>query len=197
MWHDSLGYEATIESAHESCDRLGIDTIDLLYVHWPCFSYDPEETLPAFDHLRDEGVVRHVGVSNFEPEHIGEARDVIDAPLVANQVEMHPLLQQSELREYCASHGIRLVAYSPLIHGEVFDVPAIRAVAKRHGVSESQVSLAWLQEKGVTAIPKASGERHLADNLASLTLDLSDKDIARIDAIEERKRISKTDWTPW
>ena len=197
VWHDSLGYDDAIESARRSRERLGVETIDLLYVHWPCFSYEPDETLAAFDHLREEGVIRHVGVSNFTPEHLDEARDVLDAPIVANQVEMHPLLPQADLRAYCAEWGIRLVAYSPLIHGEVFDVPAIRAVAQKHDASEAQVALAWLREKGVAAIPKASGEAHLADNLDAATLELDAEDVERIDAIEERRRISKADWTPW
>ncbi|WP_227354600.1 aldo/keto reductase [Haladaptatus salinisoli] len=197
VWHDSLGYDDVIESAENSRSRLGVDAIDVLYVHWPCFSYDPEETLPAFDHLREEGAIRHVGVSNFTPDLLDEARAVLDAPIVANQVEMHPLLPQAELREHCAERGVRLVAYSPLIHGEAFDVPELSAVAERRGASEAQVGLAWLREKGVAAIPKASGENHLADNLDSLSLDLSDEDVERIDAIEDEKRISTADWTPW
>ncbi len=197
VWHDNQGYDDAIESARRSRERLGIDTIDVLYVHWPCFSYDPEETLPAFDHLRDEGVIRHVGVSNFTPEHLDEARKVLDAPIAANQVEMHPLLPQESLRAHCNERDIRLVAYSPLVHGGVFDVPELDAIAEKHDVTEAQVCLAWLREKGVSAIPKASDERHLVDNLGSVSLDLSDEDVARIDAIEEEKRISTADWTPW
>ncbi len=197
VWHDSLGYDDVIESAENSRSRLGIDTIDVLYVHWPCFSYDPEETLPAFDHLRDEGVIQHVGLSNFTPEHLDEAREILDAPIVVNQVEMHPLLQQAELRERCVERDVRLVAYSPLIHGEAFDVPELSAIAEKRGASQAQVCLAWLREKGDAAIPKASDENHLADDLDGVTLVLSPEDIARIDAVEEEKRISKTDWTPW
>ena len=117
--------------------------------------------------------------------------------MFANQVEMHPLLQQTELREYCASADVELVAYSPLARGEVFDVPEIGSVAEKHGVSEAQVSLAWLREKGVTAIPKATGTDHIEDNLSSLEVALDDEDVERLDGIDRDERQVDPDFGPW
>jgi 2,5-diketo-D-gluconate reductase B len=112
-------------------------------------------------------------------------------------VELHPLLPQAELREYADNHDVELVAYSPLARGEVFDVPEIQDVAEKHGVSEAQVSLAWLREKGVTAIPKATGEDHIADNWGSLDVSLDDEDVAKIDSIERESRQVDPGFAPW
>jgi len=188
VWIDHLDHDGVIESTEESLEKLGVDTLDLLYVHWPSRTYDAEETLPALESLKDRGLLDRIGVSNFEPHHIDEAREILDGPIFANQVEMHPLLQQAELREYAAEADIELVAYSPLIRGRVFDVPELTAVAEKHGVSEAQVSLAWLREKGVTAIPKATSEAHIRDNWESAALTLDDEDVATIDAIDETDR---------
>ncbi|MFB6081827.1 MAG: aldo/keto reductase [Halanaeroarchaeum sp.] len=197
VWISNLSYGDVRASTEESLDRLGVDSLDLLYVHWPARRYDPAETLRAFDELVDDGLVDRVGVSNFEPEQLSTAIDVLDAPVFANQVEMHPLLPQRRLREAMADTDVELVAYSPLARGAVFDVPEIQAVAEDHGVSEAQVSLAWLREKGVTAIPKATSAAHVRDNWESLSLHLDDDDIARIDGIDREQRQVDPDFAPW
>jgi len=196
VWISNLASEDVIASTERSLDKLGVESVDLLYVHWPARSYDPEETLPALAELRDRGLIDRIGVSNFEPEHVDRARDVLDAPIFANQVEMHPLLQQEELRAYAAETDLNLVAYSPLARGGVFDVPEVSEIAEQHGVSEAQVSLAWLREKGITAIPKATSAAHIEDNWASLDLDLSDDDVERIDGIGRTDRRVDPDFGP-
>jgi diketogulonate reductase-like aldo/keto reductase len=196
VWIDQLAHDDVLASTEASLDRLGTDYLDLLYVHWPADAYGPEGTLSAFEELYDAGTIERIGVSNFEPEHLDTAREAIDAPIFANQVEMHPLLQQRELREYCEDAGIELVAYSPLARGDVFDVDVLSDIADDHGVSEAAVSLAWLREKGVTAIPKATSEAHIRDNWSSLGVDLSAADIERIDDIDEQRRLIDPDFGP-
>jgi 2,5-diketo-D-gluconate reductase B len=188
-----------VDDAIDGClDRLGVDAVDLLYVHWPSGIYDHEAVLPAFDAARDAGTIRHVGLSNFTPELLDEAREVLDAPLFAHQVEMHPLLQQDDLVEYAQRHDHWLVAYSPLAQGEVFDVPAIRDIADKHDSTPAQVSLAWLLSKdNVAAIPKASSREHMRDNLAARDLSLDDEDVARIEGIDEERRLIDPDHAPW
>jgi 2,5-diketo-D-gluconate reductase B len=193
----NLAYDDVLETTEESLNRLGVDSVDLLYVHWPARAYDPEDTLPAFDELYDAGKIDRVGVSNFEPDQVDTAIDLLDAPLFANQIELHPLLPQDALREHCAEHDVEIVAYSPLARGAVFDDPTIAEVAEKHGVSAAQVSLAWLREKGVTAIPKATGEDHIRDNWASLELDLDSEDVERIDDVDRRDRRVDPDFAPW
>jgi 2,5-diketo-D-gluconate reductase B len=196
VWIDNLAYDDVLESTDASLDRLGVDAVDLLYVHWPAGPYDPEDTPAAFDELYDAGKIDRVGVSNFLPEQVDEAVDALDAPLAANQVELHPLLPQSDLRERCSSRDVEVVAYSPLARGAVLDVPEIAAVAERRDATPGQVPLAWLREKGVTAIPKTSGS-HLAENWESLSVDLDDVDVADIDAIDRRERQVDPGFAPW
>lgn len=192
----SLAYGDVLETTDESIVRLGVDYIDLLYIHWPAHSYDPEDTLMAFDELFDRGKICHIGVSNFTEDHIEEARDILSAPVFANQIEMHPLLQQEGMREYAGENEIYLVAYSPLVRGKVFDVSKISEIAEKHDVSEAQVSLAWLREKGITAIPKATSMDHISDNWRSLNLELDEEDIDKIDSIDREERLIDPDFAP-
>jgi 2,5-diketo-D-gluconate reductase B len=196
VWTSNLGYDDVLSSTEASLDRLGVDRVDLLYVHWPTNEYDPEGTLAAFDELHGEEIDR-VGVSNFEPHQLEEAVDVLDAPVFANQVELHPLLPQEEIRETCADLGIEVVAYSPLARGKVFDVPLLQELADDYDTSPAGISLAWLRSKGVTAIPKATSTEHIRDNWASLTVDLDREDVARIDDLSTRDRRVDPDWAPW
>ncbi|MFP8954311.1 aldo/keto reductase [Natrialbaceae archaeon A-arb3/5] len=197
IWISNLGYEDVLETARASIDRLGVESLDLLYVHWPARTYDAEETLAAFSELYDEGLIDNVGVSNFQPEQLSTALDVCDAPILANQVELHPLLPQREIREACERHDVEVVAYSPIARGGVFDQPELADVAAKHEVSEAQVSLAWLREKGVTTIPKATGTDHIRDNWDSLALELDQADVEAIDAIEEQSRMVDPGFAPW
>lgn len=197
--HDVPGpeYEDILQAVDGCLQRLGVETVELLYVHWPTGIYDPEVTLPAFDELYDTGTIGHIGVSNFEPHQLDEAREILDAPIFAHQVEMHPLLQQDELRAYAQRHDHTLVAYAPIARGEVFDVPELTTIADKHGVSEAQVSLAWLLEKDVVPIPKASSEAHLRENFEAQSLSLDTEDIEQIDAIEQEERLIDPDRAPW
>jgi len=188
IWNANLAGEDVRSTAARSLDDLGVDAVDLLYVHWPAGAYDPEETLAAFDDLYDQGMIRNVGVSNFEPHHVEDAMEILDAPLFANQVEMHPFLPQADLRAHAEEHDYELVAYSPLARGDVFESDVLTDIADAHDASAAQVSLAWLREKGVTAIPKATGRDHIADNWSSLGLELTDDEIGRIDDIDRQTR---------
>ena len=197
VWIDNLAHDNVIETTEASLDRLGVDSVDLMYVHWPSRTYDAEETLAAFNELHDEGKINRIGVSNFEPDQLREAIEISDAPIVANQVECHPLLQQEELRAVCEEEGVDLVAYSPLARGDVFDVPELQAIADDHDASAAQVSLAWLRQQGVPAIPKATSEAHIRDNWQSLSLSLSDEEIEKIESIEQTGRRVDPSFGPW
>ncbi|MFB6171504.1 MAG: aldo/keto reductase [Haloarculaceae archaeon] len=193
----NLAYDDVLETTAESLDRLGVDAVDLLYVHWPIDAYDAESTLAAFDELYEAGAIRNVGVSNFEPRHLAAARDLLDAPLFANQVEMHPLLQQSDLLAEARDHDEWLVAYSPLARGAVTDVPELQAVAEKHDATPAQVSLAWLLGKGVPVIPKATSEAHIRENWAARDLDLDADDVERIESIDREERFVDFEAAPW
>lgn len=194
---ENLAYDHVVESTEESLEKLGLDRIDLLYVHWPTGEYDPVDTMDAFEELREEEKIHRIGVSNFEPDQLEDAMESSDAPIFANQIEMHPLLQQHELQQVCAEEDIEIVAYSPLARGDVGDVSEIQEVAEKHDATPEQVSLAWLREKDVTAIPKATGGKHLWQNWESLQVELDDEDVAKIDDIEQTDRQVDPDVAPW
>ncbi|WP_122089405.1 aldo/keto reductase [Halalkalicoccus subterraneus] len=197
VWIENLEPEDVVESTEESLEKLGVDYVDLLYIHWPAGEYDPEDTFDALSTLVADGLVENVGVSNFEPEQLDDAREASDIDIFANQVECHPLLPQESLRAYADEHDIPLVAYSPLARGEVFDVPELEEIAEKHDASAAQVSLAWLREKGIAAIPKATGEEHIRDNWESLALELDAEDVEVIDGIDTQERQVDPDFAPW
>ena len=195
---DALGYDDAVRTATESRDRLGIDTIDLLYVHWPIGTYDPDETLPALDHLADEGVIDRVGLSNFRPDQLETAMDRLDADLFAHQVECHPLCPQERLREVAVENDHWLVAYSPIARNRVADVDVLQEIAAKHDATPAAVSLAWLLSKDrVAPIPKAASHEHVEANWAARDLDLDDEDLDRIDAIDRRERVVDFEAAPW
>jgi 2,5-diketo-D-gluconate reductase B len=197
VWIDSLNPDAVRRTTKTSLDKLGVDSVDLLYVHWPADTYEPETTLPAFETLRQEGLTSHIGVSNFEPRHLETAREVLGEAPFANQVEMHPLRPQKDIQKSVAGTRTEIVAYSPLARGNVFNVPEISSIAEKHGVSEAQVSLAWLAENGVTRIPKATTQDHIADNWASQDLKLDSEDIEYIGQIDRTERQVDPGFAPW
>ncbi|NEU57616.1 aldo/keto reductase [Halorussus sp. MSC15.2] len=196
---EDLDYDHVYRSVEESLDRLGMEYVDLLYVHWPTGDYEATETLDAFADLREEGLIERIGVSNFTVDLLAEAVGVADEPIFANQVEMHPLLPQTELREFCARDdvNVELVAYSPIARGNVEAVDELWEVAEKHGATPEQVSLAWLREKGVTAIPESTSEDHLRENWLSLGVDLDPEDVETLDSIDERRRIVDPEEAPW
>ncbi|MHA1906358.1 MAG: aldo/keto reductase [Candidatus Thorarchaeota archaeon] len=184
-------------TTRESIDKLGVEYLDLLYIHWPAETYDPAPTLKAFNEVMEEGLTKHIAVSNFTPPLLDEAFSISKAPLIANQVEMHPLLRQNKMLEYVKKHDIYLVAYSPLAMGQVSDIPEVQDIAKHHDISEAQVSLAWLLSKdNVVAIPKATSEEHQKANLDAQEIILSPDDIKRIDSIEDEYRLMEPYFAP-
>jgi len=196
--YGNLAAEDVLETGRASIDRLGVDAVDLLYVHWPIETYDVDETLPALAELVDEGLVRNVGLSNFTPDLLEEAIDRLDVPLFAHQVEMHPLQQQERHQELAVEGDYHLVAYSPLARGDVFDVPELVDVAEKHDATPAQVSLAWLLDKeNVVPIPKSETPEHIRENFTALELELDDEDVATIDGIDREERLVDFPAAPW
>jgi diketogulonate reductase-like aldo/keto reductase len=196
---DDLEGEDVVESARDSAELLGVDTIDLLYVHWPMGAYDPGSTLPALDALVDEGLVDRVGLSNFTPDLLDEARSTLDASVAAHQVEMHPLCPQPDLLAYADEHDHRLVAYCPVAKNEVADVPEVVEVANRHGITPAQASIAWVMAKGAVPIPRSTNPEHIRENLAAADVELTDDDVARIDGVDPstHRRLVDPDGAAW
>ncbi len=193
-----LGYDRFYEAAGNRLDALGVDALDLLYVHWPIGRYEADETLPQLDRAVDDGITTHAGVSNFTVELLDEAIETLENPLFAHQAECHPYLQQEHLIEHAQEHDYYFVAYSPLARGDVLKDDVLTDIADKHDASAAQVSLAWLMGKeNVVVIPKATGEAHIRDNWDARDLELDDEDVERIEAIEREERYVERDNAPW
>lgn len=183
-------------STEESLRQLGTDRIDLLLLHWPAEEVAPlAETLSAMTELQGDGLVRHLGVSNFPSRMLARAYEL--APIVTDQVEHHPYLGVAPIEAVLAAHGGFLTAYSPLARGAVTDDATLTAIAADHGVSAAQVTLRWmLQRPAVVAIPKSGDATRIRTNAEVFDLSLSDAEMARIDALERGERLIDPDFAP-
>lgn len=185
LWIDNLAPEDVEAGTRASLDRLGVESVELLYIHRPRGGYEPEGTMAALDAVREQGLTDHLAVSNFTPEQYETAQRHCAAPIVANQVEFHPLFQQQDLVDHAREHDYTIVAYSPLAGGQVFDIPEVQSVADKHDTSEAVVAIAWvLSYDNVVTIPKASSHEHLQANLAAADLELDPEDVERIEGID-------------
>jgi diketogulonate reductase-like aldo/keto reductase len=181
VWRTNLRPDDVHRSVRNSLTALGVEAVDLLLVHWPHPLVPISETLGAMTELRSEGLVRHLGVSNFTRAQLAEARRVTEGPLITNQVLYHPYKDQSALLSFCTEHNIALTAYSPLARGAVLSDETLTEIGRRHDKSAAQVALRWLiQKEQVVAIPKASSRPHLAANLDVFDFTLSDAEMTQI-----------------
>jgi len=195
LWIDNLARDAVLSSTDESLTRLQTDYLDLLLIHWPSEDVPLAETLGAMRELQEAGRVRHLGVSNFPPSWLERALG--ETPLVCDQVECHPLLGQERLLASVRRHGLALVAYSPLAHGDAVDEKALAEIGERHGKSPAQVALRWLvQQEGVAAIPKASRPGHLRENLDVFDFELSPAEMERIAGLARGQRVVDPELAP-
>jgi len=184
-------------SVEESVSALGVDAVDLVLLHWPNPDVPLADTLGALAQVRERGLTRHVGVSNFPTALLDEAVRLSDAPLVTNQVEYHPYLSQQAVLDAVRRHGMALTAYSPLAQGAVLDDEVLREVAAGHDATVGQVALAWLlAQDGVVAIPKTASEDRAAENLAALELTLTAEELTRIDGLARGHRVIDPDFAP-
>ena len=191
LWLSNFNYTRAKKSTERSLKRLQLDYIDVLYIHWPIKKRSKlKSTLKAMDELIEAGKIKHIAVSNFTPKLLDEAQTITENHIIANQVEMHPWLQQRELLEHLTKNKIKLVAYFPLIHGRFNQVPELVSIAQKHKVSAAQVSLAWIMSKGAVPIPKSANVEHLKSNFEASKLKLDSEDIKLIDSIKKEKRFA-------
>jgi 2,5-diketo-D-gluconate reductase B len=195
VWPDDLDPDRVRYSLERSLRALGTDYVDLYMIHWPNTRVPLAATLEAMIALRDENRTREIGVSNFTSQQFREALDL--APVLANQVEYHPYLDQSAVLEVCRERDAELTAYRPLVKGAALEDPVIAEIAAAHGATPAQVTLAWLiGQDRVSAVPKASSPERRRENLAALELELTAEERARIDALPKDRRAVETQWAP-
>jgi len=188
VWRADAAPADVERATTESLTRLGVDHVDLLLLHWPADDIAPlEATLEALVAVRERGMTRHIGVSNFPAAMYARACEL--APLVTDQVEHHPYLSVHAIREVADRTGGFVTAYSPIAQGEVRDDPTLTAIGEEHGVSPVQVALAWHLQRGVCAIPRSCSPEHIVSNADVFGFTLSDAEVARIDALARGRRL--------
>lgn len=196
---DLLGADNAARTAEAALAELGTGYIDLLLIHWPSRDIPLRETLRAFSSLKRQGIIRHIGVSNFSVALLEEAVSVCDDPIVTNQVEYHPYLAQHKLREACRRHEVSLTAYCPLARGRVANDSTISKIARSHGKTNAQVTLRWLlQQPGVIVIPRTSSNTRLAENFSIHDFALSEAQMSTIGSLAETegRQVNPADWAP-
>lgn len=174
-------------AAEDSLATLDVGYIDLLLIHWPNRDVPLRETLDVFVKLKHRGEIKHIGVSNFTCAMLDEAVAACDEPIVTNQVEFHPYLDQTRMLVACRSRGLSLTAYSPLAQGTVMRDPVIAEIAAQHGRSPGQVALRWLvQHDGVVVIPRSSKRERTIENASIFDFALSDEEMRRVSSLAKR-----------
>ncbi|WP_308288498.1 aldo/keto reductase [Streptomyces macrolidinus] len=191
LWNGDQGYDATLRAFDTSLEKLGLEYVDLYLIHWPLPSRGTfVDTYKAFEKIHADGRAKAIGVSNFLPEHLKtliEATSVIPA---VNQIELHPHLQQHAARDFHAAQGIATEAWSPLGQGKgLLEVPAIVAIAQKHGRSPAQIVLRWHLQLGTIVIPKSVTPSRIKENIDVFDFSLDTEDMAAISALNEDRRI--------
>ena len=199
IWHDRLRADDLIHSLHDSLARLKTDHVNLALIHWP----SPGDEVPMDEYLgalRDaqrEGLTEHIGLSNFTCAQMERAKAILgDAPILTNQVEVHPFLANRQVVAHAQRLGMTVTGYMPLAVGKVMDDPTLQRIALEHNATPAQIAIAWSVARGVVPIPSSTRPSHQKANLEALNLTLSEEDIRAIDALDRGERLANPGFAP-
>jgi 2,5-diketo-D-gluconate reductase A len=189
IWNDDQGFDRSLKAIDESLARLNIDYIDMLLIHWP----KPQqnlfvETWAAFQKAMESGKIRGIGVSNFQPNHLEALLASGGTVPALNQVELHPGLQQAEVRVFNAAHGIATEAWSPLARGRFNEDPIVKRISEAHDRSAAQVIIRWHLQLGNLVIPKTATASRLAENISVFDFELSAEDMQDMTTLDSGLR---------
>ena len=197
VFRESLSKNDFLPSVEESLRKLKTDYVDLLLIHWPNRNVPVAEYMEQLMEAQRKGYTKHIGVSNHPTALLDEVL-ATGADIITNQVEYHPLVDQTKLYTYLRGHGITFTAYSPIAQGKVLGNPVLKGIGEKYGKNEVQVSLRWLlHQDGVMAIPRTSKTERLKDNLNIFDFELSAEDISQLDRLkEDNQRVVNPPFAP-
>jgi 2,5-diketo-D-gluconate reductase A len=185
LWNSEQGYDSTLRAFDKSLERLGTGHVDLYLIHWPLPSRDLYlDTWRAFERIAEEGGARSIGVSNFRVEDLERLEREAERQPTVNQIELHPHLQQAELRAWHADHGVATEAWSPLAQGDLLEDGTIATVAAHHDRSPAQTILRWHLQIGNVVIPKSARPERIRENFEVFDFSLSEDDVAAIERLD-------------
>jgi diketogulonate reductase-like aldo/keto reductase len=197
VWWTHFAPREFERSVKESLSRLRLSHVDLVLLHWPNPGVSLGETIGALCRMKTNGLARHIGVSNFTVALIDQASRLASEPLVTDQIEYHPYLDQSKVIAACRDRGMAVTAYSPIALGRVVRDDTVRRIATAHGKTASQVALRWLIQRDIVAIPRTSKIERLSENLGVFDFALSDDEMAEIARLAHpRGRLVSPSWAP-
>lgn len=195
LWINDLSPEKVKTALYRFLEELDTSYLDLLLIHWPNPDINLIETLNAMVELKEKGLTRHIGVSNFVRFHLDEIAPY-NFPIYTNQIEMHPYFQRKPLFDTCKSMKIKITAYRPLAKGAFENNPVLQRIGKKHQKSPAQIVLKWLVEQNITVIPKASSLQHLKENLEIFDFHLTEIDNDEIKQLDCGQRYCAPDGLP-
>ncbi len=187
VWPSHFAARALERAARDSGARLRVPSVDLLLLHWPNPEVPLRETIGALCRVKRSGLTRHIGVSNFTVALLDEAVRLSDEPLICNQIEVHPFLDQTKVMTAARRHDMAVVAYSPIARGRAPDNAVLARIGKAHGKTAAQVSLRFLVQQGIAVIPRTSQVERLEENIAIFDFELAAAEMAEIAALATRK----------
>lgn len=189
LWNTDHGREKTLRAFEASLDALGLEHVELYLIHWPVPAWDRYvETWQALVELHRDGRARSIGVSNFQIPHLERIIEETGVVPAVNQVELHPMLQQDELRTFHTRTGIVTEAWSPLAQGMALRSPVVREIAERHERTPSQIVLRWHLQLGIVAIPRSVTPQRIAENFAVFDFELDEQEMGRLRALDAGTR---------
>jgi 2,5-diketo-D-gluconate reductase B len=195
--HTELTPPALERAVKQSLANLRLSDVNLLLIHWPNAQIPLAETIGAMCKVKKEGYARHIGVSNFTVALVEQAVKLSSEPIVTNQIEWHPYLDESVVQAACKKHGIAVTAYCPIARGRAVGDELLTRVGAKYGKTAGQVSLRWLIQKGAIVIPRTSKVERLTENMTIFDFALSPADMAEIDTLAKPAgRVVKVGWAP-
>ncbi len=187
VWNGDQGYDETLAAFDATMEKLGLDVLDLYLIHWPVKG-KYKDTWRAMEKLYQDGRIRAIGVSNFQPHHLDDLLADAEVVPAVNQIEFHPLLTQSELLNYCAQKGIQVEAWSPLAQGRLFDNEVVKGLADKYGKSPAQILLRWVLDKGVVVLTRSVKESRIVENADLFDFALTPEDVTALEALNKNER---------